>query len=150
MIKVFKLISLFIYKIFFIFSYFSSWENRLSLLILFTFPFISLHIVPGTHDKNTHVIVRLYQYHIAAIGILFTWLVNMINVAHNPVLGSYVQMLVKISFNFFKFFIACFSLVIAFGCSFSILFPREASLNNMMSSPLKECLNSLPVTLEKP
>ena len=121
------------------------------MLILFTFPFISLQTVPSTDDEDTvtNVVVKLYQYHIAAIGILFTWIVNMINVSNNPVLGSYVQMLIKISYNFLKFFIACFSLLIAFACSFSILFPREASLNNMISSPLKECLNSPHFTVEK-
>ena len=122
----------------FIFRYFLNWECRLSLLIILTYPFISLHKIPGDHVVK----IQLYQYHIAAVGILFTWIVNMIHVSQNPLLGGYVQMLIKVSFNFMKFFIACISLLIAFACSFSILFPRESSMDNMLSSPLKELLNS--------
>ena len=144
----------------FIFRYFRSLECLLSMLIILTYPFISLHKIPAESTKNTTQIhttqpenlhqetnlpvvqIRLYQYHIAAVGILFTWIVNMIHISENPHLGGYVEMLVKVSFNFMKFFFACISLLIAFACSFSILFPRESSMENMLSSPLKELLNS--------
>ena len=131
-------------KIVFNFRYFFIWECRLSLLIILTYPFISLHELPcGNISCGAYQVeIQLYQYHIAAIGILFTWLVTMIHISENPLLGGYVQMLVKVSFNFLKFFIVCISLLIAFGCSFSILFPRESSMSNMISSPLKGCLNS--------
>ena len=125
------------------FSYFRQWETLLSLLIIFTFPLISLHefsFLSGSSDpkQKYHVNIKAYQYHIAAIGILFTWLLNMLYISQNPVLGNYVQMLVKVSINFMKFFIACVSLLIAFAGAFSILFPRESSMQNMATSPLKE------------
>ena len=144
------------------FSYFRQWDTLLSLLIIFTFPLISLHefsflsgpikaegsIDPSNSTGHSdpkqkyHVEIKAYQYHIAAIGILFTWLLNMLYISQNPVLGNYVQMLVRVSINFMKFFIACVSLLIAFAGAFSILFPRESSMQNMATSPLKEYLDS--------
>ena len=108
------------------------------MLVIATFPLITLHMLPSTED----VWIMRWQYHMAAIGILLTWTLNMIYISKNPVLGNYIQMLVKVSINFMKFFIAIMSLLIAFATSFSILFPREASLNNIATSPFKECLGS--------
>ena len=61
----------------------------------------------------------------------------MLYVARSLTLGSYVRMMVKVGMNFVKLFFAVLSLLIAFAGSFSILFPREASMNNMLTSPLK-------------
>lgn len=113
--------------------YLSSWENRLSLLILITFPFIILHQFP-TEKTMT---IKYYQYHVAAVSVFITWTLNMLYIAYSPVFGHYVHMMVKISINFFKFFIAISSLLIAFATSFTILFPREASVNYSWTSPLK-------------
>ena len=119
-------------------KYFSHWENRLSMLIIFTFPFIILHQFPKEPTNGGAIVkVKLYQYHVAAIGILLTWILNMLYVARSLTLGSYVRMMVKVGMNFVKLFFAVLSLLIAFAGSFSILFPREASMNNMLTSPLK-------------
>ena len=121
-----------------LFRYFLLWESVYAFVIILTFPAISLYKSP--EGRTLHV--DAYQYHIAAIGVTCTWFVNMIHIAETPVLGTYVQMLVKVSFNFIKFFIVCISLLIAFACSFTIIFPREESMDDMLLSPLKEHLNS--------
>ena len=108
------------------------------MLVIATFPLVTLYTVPSTDE----VWVMRWQYHLSAVAILLTWTLNMLYISKNPVLGNYIQMLVKVSINFMKFFLAIASLLIAFATSFSILFPREASLNNVASSPFKECLGS--------
>ena len=109
-----------------------AWENRLNLLILITFPFIIVHQFPT--DTMT---IKYYKYHVAAVSVFITWILNMLHIAHSPDYGHYIHMMVKISINFFKFFIAISSLLIAFATSFTILFPREASMNYIWTSPLK-------------
>ena len=118
--------------------YFFAGENILSMLVIATFPLVTLYTAPSTDE----VWVMRWQYHMSAVAILLTWTLNMLYISKNPVLGNYIQMLVKVSINFMKFFLAIASLLIAFATSFSILFPREASLNNVASSPFKECLGS--------
>ena len=160
--------------------YFSTWENRMSLLLLLTFPLIVFHKIPkdhiNTHDSASSLMVnddkldntnsstidydeqletikltlssnytgdyipftvKYYEYHAAAIGILLTWTLNMLYVARSPIFGRYIRMMVKVGINFLKFFIAISSLLIAFATSFSVMFPRETSLNNMSTSFLK-------------
>ena len=116
-----------------ILKYLSLLENVLSFLILITFPFISLNEVPEGHTIK----IQYYQYHVAAISVLFTWILNMLYIGRSPSFGQYVQMMIKISINFGKFFIAISSLLIAFSTSFIIMFPREASLSNLITSPIK-------------
>ena len=114
-------------------GYFSKWENFLSMLLLVvTYSFIVLHPAPGMTIK-----IKYYHYHVAAIGVLLTWILNMLYVAQSPTYGSYVHMMVKLSINFVQLFFAISSLLIAFATSFSILFPREASMKNLYTSPLK-------------
>ena len=127
----------------FLFRYFLQRETVYALVIILTFPFVSSYRTVLVQDGST-LHVHAYQYHIAAIGIICTWFVNMIHIADSPVLGLglYLQMLVKVSFNFIKFFFVCISLLIAFACSFTILFPREDSMKTSLLSIIKEHLNS--------
>ena len=130
--------------------YFLSWDNRLSVLLLITFPLIILHHFPMstmTDDELDSIkwnltsnykgiTAKYYQYHVAAIGILLTWILNMSYVAQSPIFGHYVHMMVKVSINFFKLFIAVSSLLIAFATSFSVLFPRYVSASAHHNSKL--------------
>ena len=83
------------------------------------------------------VTITTWQYHVAAIGIFITWIINMLMVGKIPRFGKYVQMLKTVGSNFFSFFVAYSSLVMAFALSFNVLFPAEESFGFFLTSFIK-------------
>jgi hypothetical protein len=118
----------------YIYRYFHEWESVLNMMTIMSFPLISFHNNPFDKDG---IVVASWQYHVAAIGIIITWVLNMFLVGKIPKFGKYVQMLIAVGSNFFNFFVAYFSLVIAFSLSFVVLFPGESSFGDFLTSPIK-------------
>ena len=54
-----------------------------------------------------------------------------------PRFGKYVQMLKTVGWNFFNFFVAYSSLVMAFALSFNVLFPEEEAFGFFVTSFMK-------------
>ena len=54
-----------------------------------------------------------------------------------PRFGKYVQMLKTVAWNFFNFFVAYSSLVMAFALSFNVLFPEEEAFGFFVTSFMK-------------
>jgi hypothetical protein len=110
----------------------------LNLLLIISFPLISFYDNPYVENKQDDAITfKPWQSHVAAIGIMTTWVINMIHVGKIPKFGIYVQMLLAVGSNLFNFLVAFYSLVIAFALSFVVLFPSQASLNNFLTAPIK-------------
>ena len=85
-----------------------------------------------------------WQYHAAAVGVLFVWILNMIYIENLNFLGlgKYITMIGVVSKDFFKLFLAIFSLVMAFATSMNVLFPSEATMTDIKgpwSPVLKAC-----------
>ena len=94
-------------------------------------------ILADATDRGIRVTITTCQYHVAAIGIFITWIINMLMVGKIPTLGKYVQMLKTVGSNFFSFFVAYSSLVMAFALSFHVLFPAEESFGFFLTSFIK-------------
>ncbi len=115
-------------------KYFHEWESILNLMTIVSFPLISFHQNPFGDEPTT---VSSWQFHVAGIGAVITWVLNMFLVGKIPKFGKYVQMLIAVGWNFFNFFVAYFSLVVAFALAFVVLFPSEISFSNFVTAPIK-------------
>ncbi|XP_025264331.1 transient receptor potential channel pyrexia-like isoform X2 [Camponotus floridanus] len=80
---------------------------------------------------------RPWQYHVAAVGILLAWIELMIVIGYFPMFGLYVQMLTRVSINFFKFLTAYFCLIIGFSLSFNVLHGNYKAFADPLLSMLK-------------
>jgi hypothetical protein len=104
------------------------------MLTIVSFPLISFLHDPF-HPKG--IVLFSWQYHVAALGVISVWVLNMFFVGKIPKFGKYVQMLIAVGSNFFNFFVAYFSLVIAFSLCFVVLFPTETSFSDFLTAPIK-------------
>ena len=95
--------------------YFSSPENYLELGI------INLSWIILCCPISSPIIRR----HLAAVMILFCGVELVLLIGRHPFLSTYIEMFKKVSWNFIKFLIWYFILIISFALSFYILF-REA------------------------
>ena len=71
-------------------NYFSKWYSYIDLILIVSFPLISFHQDPFPLDVFH---MRLWQFHVAAIGSFLTWLQMMLLIGKLPKFGKYVQML---------------------------------------------------------
>eukprot|EP00095_Tigriopus_kingsejongensis_P001890 maker-scaffold287_size221780-snap-gene-0.24 protein:Tk01890 transcript:maker-scaffold287_size221780-snap-gene-0.24-mRNA-1 annotation:"transient receptor potential channel pyrexia" len=117
--------------------YFKELESILNLLTILSFPFISFHFNPFQSDAPKWPSFASWQFHAAGIGVLITWILQMFLIGKVPRFGKYVQMLMNVGWSFFNFFVAYFSLILGFGLSFVVLFPKEVSFMEALSSPIK-------------
>jgi hypothetical protein len=113
------------------------------MLLITSFPLISFHGFQHAQNVLTGdtvlagVTVSDWQFHVAAIGIIITWVINLFLVGKIPKFGKYVHMMTAVASNLFNFFVAYVSLVIAFALSFVVLFPSQTSLDNFLTAPIK-------------
>lgn len=116
--------------------YFKEWESVLNLMTILSFPLISFHFNPfgfGPEDPT----FSSWQFHAAGIGVLTTWILQMFLIGKVPRFGKYVQMLLNVGWSFFNFFVAYISLILGFGLSFVVLFPKEVAFVEALSAPIK-------------
>ena len=93
-------------------------------------------------DKEYDIEVQAWQYHIAGLGTLLTWVINMSMIGSIPSVGMNFQMLVTASFSFIKFAATLSSLLLGFAFSLSVFFPSEAAFENYFNfgAPLVKTL----------
>ena len=68
--------------------YFRKWDSYIDLSLIISFLLISFHQDPFAE----HISMRLWQFHVAAIGCFLSWLQMMFYIGKLPKLGKYVQM----------------------------------------------------------
>ncbi|XP_066598599.1 uncharacterized protein [Prorops nasuta] len=106
-------------------SYVKSWENWLQwCVILIT-------------SSAMITINQTWQHHIAALGILLSWVELMMVVGRFPTFGLYIQMFTQVSINFFKFLGAYVCLIIGFSLGFTVLHKNYKSFSNPLIGFLK-------------
>ena len=119
-------------------GYVREWESVLNALTIASFPLISFHSDPFHADERGHEIeMTSWQFHAAGVGVLTTWILQMFLIGKVPRFGKYVQMLHNVGWSFFNFFVAYFALIVGFGLSFVVLFPREVSFREAITAPIK-------------
>ncbi|EFN63911.1 Transient receptor potential channel pyrexia [Camponotus floridanus] len=106
-----------------IYYYTKRWENWLHWSVIVA---SSIILIPPP---------RPWQYHVAAVGILLTWM--MIVIGYCPMFYLYLQMLTRVSINFFKFLTAYFCLIIGFSLSFNVLHGNYKAFADPLLSMLK-------------
>ncbi|XP_029172878.1 transient receptor potential channel pyrexia-like [Nylanderia fulva] len=106
-------------------NYAKRWENWLQWSVIIASGII---LIPPA---------RIWQHHIAALGILLAWIELMIVVGRFPMFGIYVQMFTQVSINFFKFLAAYVCLIIGFSLGFSVLHKNYKSFTDPLISLLK-------------
>ena len=70
-------------------DYLSKWDSYIDLILIFSFPLISFHQDPFVEMFE----MKLWQFHLAALGSFLTWLQMMFHIGKLPKFGKYVQML---------------------------------------------------------
>ncbi|XP_011264522.2 LOW QUALITY PROTEIN: transient receptor potential channel pyrexia [Camponotus floridanus] len=108
-----------------IYHYTKRWGNWLQWSVIVTYSIIL--ISPA----------RPWQHHVAAIGILLAWIELIIVIGYFPMFGLYIQMLTRVSINFFKLFTAYVVLIIGFAFGFNMLHNNYQSFTNPLISILK-------------
>jgi hypothetical protein len=95
---------------------------------------ISFHEDPINQEFK----LERYQYHMAALGVFFTWLYQTILMKNTPKFGLYIEMLVKVLITFINFVLAYVFLLLAFAISFYILFPDYPAFDhNLLAAFVK-------------
>lgn len=78
-----------------------------------------------------------WEYHIAALIILFSWLELLLLIGHFPAFGLYVHMFAQVTKNFGKFLFTYICLINAFSLSFGILFHNQSPFKHRFVRLLK-------------
>ncbi|KAF4532352.1 hypothetical protein B566_EDAN003656, partial [Ephemera danica] len=114
------------------YKYARYWENWLQWIIV-----LSVFACVETLWTRERRALASWQHHAAAFGMFFTWLELMMLVGRFPIFGLYVQMFTTVARNFAKFLLAYSCLLVAFGLSFAVLFPKYKSFKSVPWSLLK-------------
>ena len=107
--------------------YFKSLETVGYIWLIISVGAISFHQDPF---KTGEVVLKPYQYHVAATGVFTTWVVQMLLMRRIPKIGMFIEMIWPVSATFFQFFFGYGYLLAAFACSFYILFPDKYAFKN--------------------
>ena len=70
-------------------QYFLKLDSYVDIILIISFPMISFHSNPFTKDRPS---MQLWQWHMASIGCLLTWIQMMFLVGKLPRMGKYIQM----------------------------------------------------------
>ena len=80
------------------------------------------------------VVLKPFQYHAAAMGVFSTWFIQMLLMRRIPKIGMFIEMIWPVSETFFQFFVGLGYLIVAFACSFYILFPDKYAFKNGLAA----------------
>ena len=111
--------------------YFKSLETVGYIWLILSVGLISFHENPFGGGE---VVLKPYQYHVAATGVFTTWVVQMLLMRRIPKIGMYIEMIWPVSATFFQFFFGYGYLLAAFACSFYILFPDKYAFKNGLAA----------------
>ena len=108
-------------------------ESVLAWMTNITFVLIAMPQEPVEKWDFGNFSSEKWQYHAAAVGVLFVWILNMIYIENLNFLGlgKYITMIRVVSKDFFKMFLAISSLIMAFAASMNVLFPSEATMTDI-------------------
>ncbi|RXG61156.1 Transient receptor potential channel pyrexia [Armadillidium vulgare] len=111
-------------------SYLSSLDNIL------VWPVISGSFVLTVYSQISGVVCP-WQFHTAAIILLFTWLELLLLIGRFPLFGLYVNMFGQVTKNFSKFLFTYICLINAFALSFGILFHNQPPFKHRIGRIMK-------------
>ena len=110
--------------------YFWSLETVGYVWLIISVVLISFHQDPFQGE----VVLQPFQYHAAAMGVFSTWFIQMLLMRRIPKIGMFIEMIWPVSETFFQFFVGLGYLIVAFACSFYILFPDKYAFKNGLAA----------------
>ncbi|KAJ8979231.1 hypothetical protein NQ317_019083 [Molorchus minor] len=102
-------------------QYFSYPENTLEWLVI-----VSVFVISFIYTGRTY----MWQNHVGAFAVLFSWTNLMLMIGQLPLFGTYVAMYTRVLREFAKLLLAYSCMLIGFAISFCIMFPEAATFAN--------------------
>ena len=110
--------------------YFWSLETAGYVWLIISVILISFHQDPFGGE----IVLKPFQYHAAAMGVFSTWFIQMLLMRRIPKIGMFIEMIWPVSETFFQFFVGLGYLIVAFACSFYIIFPDKYAFKNGLAA----------------
>ena len=120
--------------------YFWSLETMGYFWLIISVVLISFHQDPFQGE----VVLQPFQYHAAALGVFSTWFIQMLLMRRIPKIGMFIEMIWPVSETFFQFFVGLGYLIVAFACSFYILFPDKYAFKNGLAAAFIKVFHMSP------